>query len=156
MRMVIRPAAVVVMHRDRLCELDEMIGVASDWSWPLFVWGALIGPVQVVVASVLTERLAIASIRPQRFEAGVIVAERRARWRRQRVNYAGALLVGLAVGVLSARLTSPWPDSIYTAWAVMVGLALPLAAYPHVKRRLDTQRQRPPDDPVADRNASEA
>jgi uncharacterized membrane protein YfcA len=148
--MVVRPPVMVFKNRDRLRAPAYMTATGNDWSWPLFVWGALIGPFQVVLANVLTERLAIASIRPQEFETGTIVAERRARWRRQRVNYVAAMVVGLAIGVLSARLPSAWPDSLYTAWATIFGLVLPWAAYPQIKRRIGSQREKPPDNPVAD------
>jgi hypothetical protein len=89
--MVVRPPVMVFKNRDRLRAPAYMTATGNDWSWPLFVWGALIGPFQVVLANVLTERLAIASIRPQEFETGTIVAERSARWRRQRVNLSTTL-----------------------------------------------------------------
>ena len=106
------------------------------WSWPLFLWGMLIGPLWMACAWVLADLLAAAAIRPARIPDEQRATFRRDRWRRWWVGYASLCLVAIGVGITSAGLGVAWPDIFLTLAFVVFGLVLPLAAYPAVKRRL--------------------
>jgi len=111
-------------------------GSHHTWSWPLFVWGMLIGPLWMACAWVLADLLAAAAIRPARIPAEQRETFRHNRWRRWWVGYTSLCLVAIGVGVTSAGLDVAWPDLLLTLAFVVIGLVLPLAAYPAAKRRL--------------------
>jgi hypothetical protein len=116
------------------------LGSSHQWSWPLFVWGILIGPLWLVCAWTLTDLLAAAAVKPSGVPAPQRASIRRDRWRRWRVGYAAFCLCAIGIATISAGLHTIWPDLLFTTAFLTLGLLLPLATYPRVKRRLASRR----------------
>ena len=107
--------------------------VGNSWSWPLFLWGLLLGPVSVAWLNIQSEFLAIRL----RVATGAELDPRAMRARRiQRYwsTYVGMLAVGFTVGAASASLTSAWIDLGFTAYLVFLGV-LPIVFYPAIVAR---------------------
>ena len=105
----------------------------NSWSWPLFLWGLLLGPLTVAWLNIQSEFPAIRL----RAATGAELDPRTMRARRiQRYwsTYVGVLAVGFTVGAASASLTSAWIDLGFTAYVVFFGV-LPLVFYPAIVAR---------------------
>lgn len=115
--------------------------VGNSWSWPLFLWGLLLGPVAVVGLNIQSEFLGIRL----RAVTGATVDSRTLRARRiQRYwsTYVGMLAVGFTAGAASAALTSVWIDVGFTVYVAFFGV-VPLVFYPAiVARALALNRER--------------
>jgi hypothetical protein len=104
--------------------------VGDGWSWPLFVWGALLGPLSVLGA-VATSVVATWYLRPTPAELERRDAARRDLIRPARVS---GTLMGLPFGAIAASTGSAAPDVLLSVGLVVTTL-LPLAILPALKRR---------------------
>jgi hypothetical protein len=108
-----------------------------DWSWPLFAWGVLLGPVASAYAYLSTQSFARRMARRAPGPAEAIRQRQSNLWVRFRGVYAGLVLFGVAVGVVSGGLDSPAPDVVFTLIWLLVGVLMPLIAFRLIVRRLD-------------------
>jgi hypothetical protein len=107
-----------------------VLTVGDGWSWPLFVWGAALGPVGVLAAQG-TVLLGKRYLRPspeeiQRNEALRRDVIRPARW--------STMFMGLPLGAMAASTGSAALDVLLTVGLVLMTL-LPLAMLPSLKRK---------------------
>ncbi|HWA65774.1 MAG TPA: hypothetical protein VG899_05325 [Mycobacteriales bacterium] len=98
-----------------------------SWSWPLFAWGVLAGPVWVV-ASAAAFRLAARYVGGDGSRTVAKYAGRYPLW----------AATGLPVGVVSALLDTAWPDLVFTAYALLTLLA-PLPMLPKLRKVAEEQ-----------------
>lgn len=106
----------------------------NGWSWPLFAWGALLGPTWVLATAATTAYgMRYIARHTGASDSDVAAAQERSRKRFMAVYPAYAAL-GLPWGVVSAALLAIWPDLAATLYAVLA-VVLPLAALPRIARR---------------------
>jgi len=107
----------------------------SGWSWPLFIWGAALGPL-VMTANWFTVHITARYLElpPDK----VRELERRDRERR-RTTYPMVVGMMLGIGIAAAGLESAGIDVLFTVMAV-VSAGLPLLMLPLLKRRLSPGR----------------
>ena len=107
-----------------------------SWSWPLFVWGAVLGPVASAWAFYTTKAFARGLMKQATTEKEELRAREQALWPKYRATYAATVLIGIGIGILAAGMHNPLPDWAFTAMWVLVGVLPPLIAYPVIKRRV--------------------
>lgn len=93
-----------------------------SWSWWFFAWGVLVGPAWV-----------IATMGAFRLSARYIGGDGTETTRRFARRYPVWAAAGIPFGVMSAVITSLWPDLVFSAYAVVSVLA-PLAIVPRLRR----------------------
>lgn len=107
--------------------------VGRDWSWPLFIWGLLMGPVMIgwlfLLSDTAARGLARAAAQPVDLRA-----LRSTRVHRYWSTYVALCCWGFTMGVVAARLDSVWPDALLIGYAVLGSLPM-VVAYPALKRR---------------------
>jgi len=110
----------------------------NGWSWPLFAWGALLGPTWVL-ATIATTAYGMRYIARSTGTSGrdAAAAQERSRKRFMAVYPAYAAL-GLPWGIVSAALLIVWPDLAVTVYAALA-VVLPLFALPRLLRRAATR-----------------
>lgn len=122
------------------------VNVDREWSWPLFAWGALSGPLASAWAYYSTQAFGRTLIRRAPAEEGEALRVRqRALWPKYRATYAGLTLVGIGVGILAAGVRSPAIDLGFTALWIVFGLLPPLIAFPLILRRVNRLLTTPTD-----------
>ncbi len=107
-----------------------VLTVGDGWSWPLFLWGALLGPVGVLIAH-STTIVAKSYLRPKQEEIPSTGAPRRDAIPPARLATA---LMGLPIGAIAASSGSAAPDILMTVGLVAM-TALPMAMLPAMKRK---------------------
>ena len=112
--------------------------IGTSWSWHLFVWGLLLGPVIVpwltMQNALLVRRLGKAAGRP--VDVRTVRAER---LRRCWSTYVSTCCIGFTVGAASASLGTAWPDGAMTAYFLVFSVLIPAAVYPALKRKLSSR-----------------
>lgn len=107
-------------------------------SWPLFVWGLLLGPVIVLWLTMqndlLVRRLGKAAGTP--VDVRTVRAER---IRRYWSTYVSTCCIGFTVGAASASLGTAWPDGAMTAYFLVFSVLIPAAVYPALNRKLSSR-----------------
>jgi hypothetical protein len=92
-------------------------------NWPLLAWGGALGPVWVAATMASYELMA-------RYATGDTPPQ--SKYQRY---YPAWSLLGLPFGLLSATLSTVWPDAVLTAY-VLLSVLIPLAALPSLRRTL--------------------
>lgn len=107
------------------------INLGRGWSWPLFVWGVIVG-LLIPAMSELVRRIASSYMRltPQQLTE----AQPRVRAHRLLV-IPGGVATGLGVGLLAGSLMSAWPDVVASVALLLVGLLPALVWLPVIKRK---------------------
>lgn len=114
----------------------EFIG--TGWSWPLFLWGAALGPVQVfAIRRVLDVGMRVVAFSPEQIRDG-----RRRSWKRYLPTYISLTGIGIAVGIISASAEDAFADVGFTIMGVL-GVLLPLLMLPALARKAKAQGPRP-------------
>lgn len=117
----------------------------QGWSWPLFAWGALLGPVWVG-ATIASTTYGMRYIAKQSGTGAAELSAAQERWRRRFLAvYPAYALMGLPWGIVSASIRSIWPDVAVTAYAVL-GVGLPFALFPRLARRAAARHDAPSTD----------
>jgi len=109
------------------------------WSWPLFGWGALLGPLAAGWAFYSTHALGRTLVKKFPDEKAALTARLQTLWPRYRATYTGTVLMCVGIAVLSAGLHSPVPDAVLTGIWLVAGVLPPLIAYRVALRRLAVQ-----------------
>jgi hypothetical protein len=92
-------------------------------NWPLLAWGGALGPVWVAATMGSYELMA-------RYATGGTPPQ--SKYQRY---YPAWSLLGLPFGLLSAALSTVWPDAVLTTY-VLLSVLIPLAALPSLRRTL--------------------
>jgi hypothetical protein len=107
------------------------------WSWSFFGWGVVAGAIGICGGPLIQRWSDSAISRRTHEQVSEEQRQRRRKWRPFYVTYAGC---ALAVAILAAGLRSIWPDVLLSAWVLLVGLVLPVAAMRMVLNRLPSRR----------------
>jgi hypothetical protein len=116
------------------CVLAALTG--GHWSWPLFAWGALLGPL-AAYCSYLASGIAYATLKQatgapdELYQA--MMARREARFVPMLVSF---IVDGLAAGIASAGLRTAWPDVLATVVLFGFAVLLPLVGARFVAKRV--------------------
>lgn len=113
------------------------VSVDRTWSWPLFIWGTVIGPVAVAWAYYSTKMFGRTLMKRARDDAEreALAARMRSLGQRHAATYTGLLLVALGVGILAGGLHNPGPAIAFTAVWLVVGVLPPLVTRPLLLRQ---------------------
>jgi hypothetical protein len=106
----------------------------NGWSWPLFAWGALLGPTWALAAFALTRYGERYIARSTGASGGDVAAARKQSWETFKGLYPVYAVAGLPFGFVSAATLTVWADlagTLYEALAVV----LLLVALPRLARR---------------------
>jgi hypothetical protein len=96
--------------------------VGTGWSWPLFIWGAALGPLSIATTWLFLQ----VAMRSQLLAADrVATARQRMRARSWSVNPT-VVLFAVSIAILGAAFDSIWPDVLMTAVIVLSNIAMPL------------------------------
>jgi len=104
-----------------------LIGATGGhWSWPLFAWGSLVGPI-AAYGSYLASGIGFATLKqatgaPDELYQ-LMMARREARFVPMLVSFT---VDGIAAGIASAGLGNAWPDVLVTIALVGFAVLLPL------------------------------
>ena len=102
----------------------------SGWSWPLFIWGAILGPLAMIANRfILRVSARYLDAPPDKVEE----VNRRNR-ERSRTTYPIVFGMSIAFGIAAAGLESVWVDVLFTV-ITLVSVGLPLLMLPLLKRR---------------------
>jgi len=115
-----------------------MTFVGTTWSWPLFMWGLLLGPAIVLWLSAQNDLVA-RSLSKAAGEPVDIRSLRTERVRRYWSTYVSMCCSGFTIGAASASLGTAWPDAAMTAYTVAFSVLIPLAVYPALKRKVSSR-----------------
>jgi hypothetical protein len=108
----------------------------DHWSWPLFIWGVVVG-LLAVPANMVVTRLAMRALPLSEQTHASILTRVRSRERRL---YAPLIVLSLCFATYSAARDTAWPDVMETlAFALAVGL--PLWLLPKLRRRTERRMQ---------------
>jgi len=106
------------------------------WSWPLFAWGAAVGPIWSAGAFYSTKaftRKVLARVPAGQREG--IAALDEGLWARNRATYAGTALLGIGVGIFAAGVHAPAVDIGFTVLWLVGGVLPVLVLTPALLRR---------------------
>jgi hypothetical protein len=107
-------------------------GHGHHWSWPLFVWGVVVG-LLAVPANMVVTRLALRALPLSESTHASLMYRVRAR---ERSLYVPLIALSLCFASYAALRDTAWPDILETlAFAVAVGL--PLWLLPKLRRRTE-------------------
>lgn len=110
--------------------------VGREWAWGPFLVCPLISAAGWVATAAVVRagRAALAST-PEQVEAATEDARRR-----RTVTIPGYATMGLSLGVIAGSTRSYWPDVLLAAGMLLIGVVLPLALLPALKRRSASRR----------------
>jgi hypothetical protein len=117
------------------------VAVNRTWSWPLFIWGAVMGPVAVACSYYATKMFGRTLMQRLRDDAEreALASRMHAVGRRYAATYTGLLLVALGAGILSGGLRNPSPDIAFTTIWILAGVFPSVIARSILLRRLAAQ-----------------
>jgi MFS family permease len=96
------------------------------WSWPLFVGGAVFGPIASAYAFLSSKAFARRLGRRNPGDRQGVETRSGMLWSRYRATYAGLVLLGIGVGILASGVHRPAVDvGLFSIW-LLVGVLLPL------------------------------
>lgn len=116
--------------------------VGRSWAWGPFIASPLIAAAGFIATALVVRagRHALAPAPEQ-----LLAAEADARLRRT-VTIPAYTSIGIGCGVIAGSIESYWPDVLLAASMLGVGVALPLATLPALKRRAAGRRAAGADD----------
>jgi hypothetical protein len=117
------------------CGIVVAVTLHRAWSWPLFVWGAALGPVASAWAYFSLRAFSRNLIKRRPAQRESLMARERTIWPKYRATYAGMVLLGIGLGIISAASRNPLGDAAFTAMWVLAGVLPPLIAWPMLMRR---------------------
>ena len=112
------------------------VTVHHRWSWPFFLWGAAIGPIASAYAYFSAVEFGRRLVRRMPAEREAMDSRSARLWSTYRATYAGAVLMGVAVGIFAAGLDSAAPDAAFTVLWLLFGVLVPWIAVRILSRRL--------------------
>lgn len=107
------------------------------WSWPLFIWGAVIGLLAVPANMVITRMALRALPLSEQTHASVLTRVRA----RERSLYTPLVALSLCFATYAAARDSAWPVVLETL-AFVLAVGLPLWLLPKLRRRAAGRMQR--------------
>lgn len=103
--------------------------IGTGWSWPLFLWGCALGPVEVfALRRVAGLAMSVAKLTPEQKDE-----TRRASWERYRPLYVSMTGMSVAAGIISASSQDAFAVAGFTVLGLL-GVVLPLLVLPRVAR----------------------
>jgi hypothetical protein len=117
-RLFLYANAVVVLA----CASVVAATVGTGWSWPLFIWGAALGPLSIAVTA-LMGRLAI---RSQALSADRVASVRERMTARNWSVNPTVVASAVSIAILGAAFDTVWADVIMTVVIVLSNIAIPL------------------------------